>query len=129
MFYEVNKKEMKSNYQSFCEYFTKTVGGDSRTNHVSISGRTDRCKLICPRLFVAGVYKIFNCRYKNNIHYLYINYPIWWRVRRFWCATPLSTIFQLYPGGQLYWWRKPEYTEKTIDPSLTCIFTCTLFEN
>ena len=37
-----------------------------------------------------------------------------------WCLASPSTIYHLYRGDHFYWWREPEYPEKTTDlPQVT----------
>ena len=38
-------------------------------------------------------------------------------IKLVWFVYGVLRHFQQYLGGQFYWWRKPEYLEKTIDLS------------
>ena len=42
-----------------------------------------------------------------------------------WCLVPLSTIFQLYRGGQCYWWRKPPTCRKSLTNFITNVVSST----
>jgi len=56
-----------------------------------------------------------------NLAYTIINLSttVWFGL---WCLMFNVTfnnisVISVYPGGQFYWWRKPEYLEKTTDLS------------
>ena len=57
------------------------------------------------------------CLTLSGRRFCHLLIEVWGLGLGLWCFTPLSTIFQLYRGGQFYWWRKPGYQEKTTDLS------------
>ena len=75
---------------------------------------------------LSDIYSICRCcwkiaTYKCKIHNGKIDIEIGLRL---WCLTPFSAIFHLYHVGQFYWWRQPEYPEKTT----TCRISLTILK-
>ena len=76
-------------------------------NWTEMKSSTNDINFIATQINVRETRRIKNVQSRNTD-------KIWFVL---WCLTPLSTIFQLYRDSQFYWWRKPEYSEKTTDLS------------
>ena len=67
-----------------------------------------------------GIYDMIFIVNKILVHSFFHALFITWIGLGLGCWTPLSTIFHLYRGGQIYRWRKREYPQKTTDlPQVT----------
>ena len=81
------------------------------TLHIHVYWKMIIVSLSClPMTFCATKYLNDGSRFYNWSLTYGLGLWLWW-------LTTLSTIFQLYRGGQFYWVRNLNYTEKTSDLS------------
>lgn len=88
------------------------------TDFFSVCLRNRGTIVLCIRI-ITWLKNLFGLRVVNICHISYklltktITFSsINWYGLSLCCLTPLPTIFQLYRGVKIYWWRQPEYPEK-----------------
>jgi hypothetical protein len=94
----------------------------TRCNEVDIQGKTKWWDGLLYIYYLFSIHAFFYTLINRN------NIETKWFCLRLWCLTPLSTILQLYRGGQLCWWRSIYIRARPIILFfLECLLHCTVW--